>query len=107
MIALIGVAVLAVAGVGIAVLSAVAGRSPDRAAVMVVLAAAAGGVGLLLVLTLGLLTLGLAGSEAAGEPGPTVAYDPVRTVAGLAGAGVLLLVAGWLKRTGDWDRPDD
>ena len=103
MIAVLGVIVLAGMCLGVAVLSAVAGRHPDRAAVLVVLAAAAGAVGLLLVLAAGILTLGLAGAESTSDRGGGATYDPIRVVAGLAVAASLLLLAGWLVRSGEWD----
>jgi hypothetical protein len=104
-IVVIGVAVLGVAAISIAVLSTIGARHPDRAAMIVVLGAAAGGMFAVGFLILGLLGAGLRGTAEPAAAG-AVQHDPQRVIAGLAGAVVLLGVAAWLIRTGDWGRDD-
>lgn len=107
MIALAGVVVLAVAGVGVAVLSATAARHPDRAAMLVVLAAAAGGIFALFVLLLGLTGIGVTGQGAPRTAHLAVRYSPPRLAAGISVAAAFLVAAAWLIRSGDWRSPDD
>lgn len=102
MIAVIGVAVLGGAAIGIALLSAIAANHPNRAAMVLVLGAAAGGM-----LVIAMLSIGVLGMSFRGAPAVTAAavqHHPQRVVAGLAGAVVLVAVATWLIRSGDWDR---
>jgi hypothetical protein len=106
MIALAGVAVLAVAGVAITVLSAVAGRHPDRAALLVVLVAAAAGMAAFGLVILAVLTFGLGPQAANPIGGRAAGYAPLRLAAGLAVATILALTALWLIRAGDWRSPD-
>jgi hypothetical protein len=104
-IAIVGVVVLGLAGIAIAVLSAIAGAHPNRAAMVMVLVMAGGGL-LFAVLGLGLLVTGIGrGTGTSGAAIPIV-YEPKRVVGGLVVAGGLLLLATWLIRSGDWDRHD-
>lgn len=103
-------AVLALAGFSIAaaVLTTIAAERPERAAMVVVLAGAGGGVAFVVLTMVG---LGIGGVEQAMETSSmrragSVALDPVRVVSGLGVAGALLAVAVWLVRTGDWARVD-
>jgi hypothetical protein len=105
-IAIAGALALAAAALAVAVLSAVAGRNPDRAAMLVVLSAAAGGIATFGLGVLGSLVLGLAPPRAVGVMHGVVHYVPQRVTAGLVFAAVLVAVAAWLIRTGDWRRPD-
>lgn len=109
-VALPVLAVLALAGFSIAaaVLTTIAADRPERAAMVVVLAGAGGGV---VFVVLALAGLGIGGVEQALETPATgragsVGLDPVRVVSGLGVAGVLLATAAWLVRTGDWARVD-
>lgn len=106
MIAVVGVLFLAGAGAGIALISAVAATHPDRAAMIVVLAAAAGGFGVFLLGVVGLL--GVTGLGSVGTPQPGgVNLNPQRLAIGLAAAAALVAAAIVLIRTGDWDRHDE
>lgn len=107
---LVAAVVFGLAGAAVTVLSTVAVRRPDRAA-MILLVTVAGAAASATVTAL--LALMIAGLENDVTPavvtaarGP-VAYDPLRVAIGLGGAAVLLGIAGWLVRTGDWQRPDE
>jgi hypothetical protein len=108
-IAIAGVLFLAAAGVGVAVLSAVVAKSPERAAMMVVLAAAGAGMATLPMLLVSMAVLGLGGAPQPGPPAVVVMANGSmpRLAAGMALAATLLVVAGRLIRSGDWERPED
>jgi hypothetical protein len=105
-IVIAGVMLLAVAGVGIAIISAVAANHPDRAAMTVVLVAAGGAFSLFLLGVLGLVGVD-AGGSIGHPPQADVPVSPQRLALGLSTAVVLVSVAVWLVRTGDWRRPED
>lgn len=108
MIVIAGVLFLAVAGLGVAVLSATAGSSPNRAAMMVVLGAAGAGMATFLMLLASTVLFGLRGPPPGGPAAPSVPVPSLpRLVSGLALAAVLVVIAGVLIRTGDWERPED
>lgn len=108
MIVIAGVLGLAATGLVVAVLSAVAASAPDRAALMVVLGAAGAGVAAFLMLLVSTLLFGLGAPPAAGDPLPSVTVPSLpRLVTALAVAALLVVIAGVLIRTGDWERPED